>query len=189
MNHLARMTLLTLQLVTPVLLLSASVSTAQPISASGPKIPRVVALRPQPVFERIAHPAPAAGRKLVTFEVPAAMKLAFENDQLHVSVFFSVMRETDDCNETKLYGRVLENEVPDFPSLRYFALEIKPNRISKTMKECEEISRAVRKVEVATDLRALRPFRDTQVFDVPENVEVSVTVFSPAGTGLAQQAH
>jgi hypothetical protein len=176
----------TLTAVFPILL--TSTLRAQPLSAAGPKISRVVAFRPQPVFERVEHPSAKAGRKIVVIEVPSGLKSAFERDEVYAGVTFSAPRPTDNCNETKVYGVVTERAVPAMSDLKYGVLEVKPSRISKTMKECIEVKHEVRPVEIVTELRGPSPFRDTLVFDVPEDVEATATFWSPISSASAVRA-
>lgn len=177
-----RLTLAALMVVSNFLFLSAN---AQSISTVGPKIPRVVARRPQPVFEPVGHLAAGPGRKIVAIEVPDQLKVAFEKDQVYAAITFSAPRPTDNCNQTKIYGAVAESDVPGTTDLKYGVLEIKPTRISKTLKECNEVKHEVRAVEIVTELRGPSPFRDTLVFDVPEDVEVAATFWSPIATAAA----
>lgn len=173
----------TLSDVSPVQRLTATTN-----SQAGPKISRVVGYRPQAIFERVEHPAAAAGRKLVVVEIPPALGPAFEKNELYVAVIFSVPRATDSCNEVKIYGLVTEKPVNIVGELKYGVLEVRPSRISRTLKDCGPAPTQVRQVEVVTELKGPRPFRDTLVFDVPTEVSVEANFWSPIASAVGVTA-
>lgn len=154
-------------------------STPKNVSAAnGPRIVRVKASQfDAPKFETVIHPQAAPGEKIVVIPLQRTKNGNFELDKFQVGVTFTVTRETDSCNHVKLQGDVTELPVPGRTYLHYTKLELRKEATQITLRGCDDPRKTSRQVEINTDLKAVREFRDNLVFYVPEDVTVTAQVW------------
>ncbi len=143
----------------------------------GPRIDRYVLRSGRVEIEKVTYPAPAGDQKVIVIRLPESDDRRIDLDSFQVGITFTVQRLADACNTTNYQGGVEEQNCE---SAQYFLLTYRPGKVSRTLKGCMQTEKAMRTVEIVTELAALRPFQNNLVFYVPQDVDVTAHVWKRA---------